>query len=70
LIVADFGDVCAIAMSFIVFPFPNVLFALLVLPKSISLHHAVVEISHIVLISKFEVSLAMSLVVEKISEVD
>jgi hypothetical protein len=68
--VADFGDVCPIAMSFIVFPFPNVLFALLVLPKSISLHHAVVEISHIVLISKFEVSLAMSLVVEKISEVD
>lgn len=63
-------DVGAIAMSLVIFPFPYVFLPFFVFPKTVSLHHSIIKIPHIILISKFEIAFPMGFVVEKISKVD
>lgn len=48
----DFCDIDPITVSFVIFPFSDVLLTIAVSPKPVPLHRAVVEISDIILIPK------------------
>ena len=67
---ACFRNINSVAMSFIAFPLTNILFSFFVSPETISLHSSILKITHIILISKLEPSLAMSSVVVKITKID
>ena len=70
LILTHFGDVDPVAVSFVALPLPNIFLPLLVSPKSVSLHRPVLEISHIVLVPKFEPALPVRPVILEVPKVD
>lgn len=66
----NFGDIYSISMSFVTFPLSNIFLSLVVLPKPIALHRAIIKITHIKLVSEFEISLTMGSIVLKIPKID
>ena len=70
LVVACVSDVDSIAVSLVTVPLSYVLLSFAVLPESIALHSPVIEVAHIVLVSKFEPSLSMGPIVLKVPDID
>ena len=67
LIVTLFCHVNAMAVGSVILPLPHVLLSLLVLPKSISLHTSILEITHIVLFIEIEQPMTMRFIVSEIA---
>lgn len=58
-----------ISMGFVSLPFPYILLALLIFPKSIPMHHTVLEVTNVVLIPILKHAVSVWLVIRKVSKV-
>ena len=66
MVVAVLGGVYALAVGLVVLPLADILLALLILPEAVPLHRPVLEVAHVVLLSKGQQSSAMGSVIGKI----
>lgn len=67
---AERSDIYSVAVSLVGLPLSNVLFPRSVPPKSVALHAAVIEVSHVGLLSESEPAFSVGPVVLEVSEVD
>ena len=63
LIMTGFSHVQAVAMSLVCFPLSNIFLALFILPQPVAVHHPVFKIPNVVLVSIFQHSMTVWLVV-------
>ena len=68
MVVAVLGGVYALPVGLVVLPLADILLALLILPEAVPLHRPVLEVPHVVLLSKGQQSSPMGSVIGKIPD--